>query len=151
MTLGRGLSIKAAWERILPTLTRLQAGQWVIYGQCLCNPMEIRTLLFAEEQDVEVDIVHVCKFTKKQDVQKRPTESLFPLPEEIQFHGAKKVTRRQNLCHYPPYPSLSLQALLICKIETIDGQMLVRKEPRSCGNLIKSRSMDYEGPVLVSQ
>jgi hypothetical protein len=108
-------------------------------------------LLFAAGQDVEVDIVHVCKFTKKQGVWKRPAESLSPLLEEVRFHGARNVTRRQNLCHYPPYPPLSLQALLICKIDTIDGEMLVRKEPRSCGSLMKSRSMDYEGPVLVSQ
>jgi hypothetical protein len=28
--------------------------------------------------------------------------------------------------------------------------MLVRKEPHSCKNLMKSRSMDYEGPFAIA-
>lgn len=31
------------------------------------------------------------------------------------------------------------------------AQMLVRKEPHSCGNLMKRRSTDYEGPELFLQ
>ena len=33
----------------------------------------------------------------------------------------------------------------------INAEMLVRKEPHSCGILMKRRSMDYEGPKSVLQ